>query len=84
MAHFTAAGSTFQSSLRNSGLNKLKLSRPPEMKGYSGGGEGGREGSTLCWGDGGESPARSLSGVRTMLKPQMAACEDYANKAKGR
>lgn len=54
------------------------------MKGYSGGGEREEEGSTLCWGDGGESLARSLSGVRTMLKPQMAACEDYANKAKGR
>lgn len=32
----------------------------------------------------GESPESSLSGVRTMLKPQMAACEDYANKAGGR
>lgn len=31
MAHFTAAGFTFQSSLRNSGVNKLKLSRPPEI-----------------------------------------------------
>lgn len=32
----------------------------------------------------GKSIERSLSGVRTMLKPQMAACEDYANKARGR
>lgn len=31
MAHFTVAGFTFQSSPRNSGLNKLKLSRPPEI-----------------------------------------------------
>lgn len=89
MAHFTAAGFTFQPSLGNSGLNKLKQSRPPEILLMHEGiqrwrGRGGREGSTLCWGDGGESPARSLSGVRTMLKPQMAACEDYANKAKGR
>lgn len=92
MSHFTAAGFTFQPRLRNSGLNKLELSRPPEILLMHGGmqrrwrgvvrGVGGavpRVGETE-----GKSPERSLSGVRTMLKPQMAACEDYANRARGR
>lgn len=91
MAHFTAAGFTFQSSLRNSGVNKLKLSRPPEilpmheaMQRWRLEGAGGGE-AVPCVGEmEGKSPQRSLSGVRTMLKPQMAACEDYANKARGR
>lgn len=57
MAHFTAAGFTFQPSLRNSGVNKLKLSRPPEIlpvhEGMqrwwlAGAGRGERGGSTLC------------------------------------
>lgn len=65
MAHFTAAGFTFQPRLRNSALNKLKLSRPPEIlpmhggmrRRWRGAGRGERGGSsTLCWGDGGEKP----------------------------
>lgn len=91
MAHFTAAGFTFQPRLRNSALNKLKLSRPPEILPMHGGmqrrwrGAGRGEAAVPCAGEmEGKSPERSLSGVRTMLKPQMAACEDYANKARGR
>lgn len=44
----------------------------------------GEGGSALCWGDMGKTPERSSCGVRTMLKLQMAACEDYAKKAKSR
>ena len=37
-----------------------------------------------CAGEMGKTPERSLCGVRSMLKLVMAACDDYAKRAKSR
>lgn len=88
MAHFTAAGFTSQTTLRTTGVNELKLSRPPEMLSQHDGIQRWREEereAVPCVGETrGKPPERSLCGVRTMLKLQMAACEDYAKKKKSR
>lgn len=55
MAHFIIAGFTFQSTPETTGLNELKLSRPPEILSLHDMIEGG---SALCWGDGGKTPEK--------------------------
>lgn len=80
MAHFIMAGFTFQLTLRTTGLNELKLSRPPEILSS----HEMREAVPFVGEMEGKPQKRSPCGVRTMLKLQMAACEDYAKKAKSR
>ena len=72
---------TSRSTLRTTGLDELKPGRPPEVLSLQWWRGAGPETVPPVMETGGK-PQRSLCGVRTMLKLQMAACEDYAKKGK--
>ena len=73
---------TSRSTLRTIGLDELKPGRPPEILSLQWWRGEDRETVPPVMETEGKTPERSLCGVRTMLKLQMAACEDYAKKGK--